>query len=100
MVRHSPKKGASAMGLQRLLDLAPSKNGSTNCVAHGSVSARDHLSRHVAVNRTYVGGEETNAHASQILRKSLVAIPAQGYKHGFGMIVWHTSRMPPQPNFA
>lgn len=47
---------------------------------------RDRLSGRIEVDETYVGGEEPEAHARQILRKSLVAIAAQEDSRGIGRI--------------
>lgn len=85
----SQKNGASAMGLQRVLGLGSYLTAWTwlHKLRRAMVRpGRDRLSGRVEVDETYVGGEEPEAHARQILRKSLVAIAAQEDGRGIGRI--------------
>jgi transposase-like protein len=85
----SQKNGASAMGLQRVLGLGSYLTAWTwlHKLRRAMVRpGRDRLSERVEVDETYVGGEEPQAHARQILRKSLVAIAAQEDGRGIGRI--------------
>jgi transposase-like protein len=85
----SQKNGASAMGLQRVLGLGSYLTAWTwlHKLRRAMVRpGRDRLSGRVEVDETYVGGEEPEAHARQILGKSLVAIAAQEDGRGIGRI--------------
>ena len=87
--RAMQKNGASAMGLQRVLGLGSYLTAWTwlHKLRRAMVRpGRDRLSGRVEVDETYVGGEEPEAHARQILRKSLVAIAAQEDERGIGRI--------------
>jgi transposase-like protein len=85
----SQKNGASAMGLQRVLGLGSYLTAWTwlHKLRRAMVRpGRDRLSGRVEVDETYIGGEEPEAHARQILKKSLVAIAVQEDGRGIGRI--------------
>jgi transposase-like protein len=85
----SQKNGASAMGLQRVLGLGSYLTAWTwlHKLRRAMVRpGRDRLSGRVEVDETYIGGEEPEAHARQILKKSLVTIAAQEDGRGIGRI--------------
>jgi transposase-like protein len=85
----SQKNGTSAMGLQRVLGLGSYLTAWTwlHKLRRAMVRpGRDRLSGRVEVDETYVGGEEPEAHARQILGKCLVAIAAQEDGRGIGRI--------------
>jgi transposase-like protein len=85
----SQKNGASAMGLQRVLGLGSYLTAWTwlHKLRRAMVRpGRDRLSGRIEVDETYVGGEEPEAHARQLLGKSLVAIAAQEDGRGIGRI--------------
>ncbi len=77
------------MGLQRVLGLGSYLTAWTwlHKLRRAMVRpGRDRLSGRIEVDETYVGGEEPEAHARQILGKSLVAIAAQEDGRGIGRI--------------
>lgn len=77
------------MGLQRVLGLGSYLTAWTwlHKLRRAMVRpGRDRLSGRVEVDETYIGGEEPEAHARQILKKSLVAIAAQEDGRGIGRI--------------
>lgn len=85
----SQKNGTSAIGLQRVLGLGSYLTAWTwlHKLRRAMVRpGRDRLSGRVEVDETYVGGEEPEAHARQILGKCLVAIAAQEDGRGIGRI--------------
>ena len=85
----SQKNGASAMGLQRVLGLGSYVTAWTwlHKLRRAMVRpGRDRLSGRIEVDETYVGGEEPEAHARQLLGKSLVTIAAQEDGRGIGRI--------------
>jgi transposase-like protein len=85
----SQKNGASAMGLQRVLGLGSYLTAWTwlHKLRRAMVRpGRDRLSGRVEVDEIYIGGEEPEAHARQILKKSLVTIAAQEDGRGIGRI--------------
>jgi transposase-like protein/ribosomal protein L40E len=85
----SQKNGTSAMGLQRVLGLGSYLTAWTwlHKLRRAMVRpGRDRLSGRVEVDEIYVGGEEPQAHARQILGKCLVAVAAQQDGRGIGRI--------------